>query len=269
MKWSRAHTLVAGIGLIALTNAVALLGVVYNRSGEPSAVLRLTRREVPMSWVSYDNRENSGISLRFVWRPYGREPDWFDKAKLQALGFDTSVSAFDTRSEERYDKQLPREVLLVLEQDGPAHRRELELAKENSDREEAKSAASPGDKRLGENAKRARQALEKERNEDSRLFVVDAGLDPAALRAKYPDAASYAIVRGQARPGRYYSGRDKLYGVVEGLSVSEINVPVALHGVVGRPARNGEVEPREQPPFDAAVAFGKRLEPWITSAAKK
>jgi len=268
MKWSRAHTVAAGIGLIALTNTVALLGVLYNRSGEASAVLRLTQREVPMSWVSYDNRENSGISLRFDRRPYDREPDWFDKAKLEALGFDTSVSAFDTRSEERYDKQLPREVLLVLEQDGPAYRRELELAKENSEREEAKAASRPGDERLRENARRAREVLEKERNESSRLFVVDAGLDPAALRAKYPDAARYAIVRGQVRPARVYMSQ-KLYGVVEGLSVSEINVPFAMRGVVGTAPQDGDVERRNQLPFDATVAFGRRLEPWIVSAAKK
>jgi hypothetical protein len=40
MKWSRAHTLVAGFGLLALTNTVALVGVAWNRAGE-DAKLRL------------------------------------------------------------------------------------------------------------------------------------------------------------------------------------------------------------------------------------
>ena len=35
MTWSRKYTLVAGLGLIAMTNAIALFGVVYNRSGAP------------------------------------------------------------------------------------------------------------------------------------------------------------------------------------------------------------------------------------------
>ena len=35
MTWSRSLTLIAGIALIAVTNAVALLGVWYNRGGEP------------------------------------------------------------------------------------------------------------------------------------------------------------------------------------------------------------------------------------------
>ncbi|MFL6653087.1 MAG: DUF4824 family protein, partial [Sulfurifustaceae bacterium] len=52
IAWSRKRTLLAGIALIAATNAVALVGVAYNRSGEPSSVLKLTERELalPYSW---------------------------------------------------------------------------------------------------------------------------------------------------------------------------------------------------------------------------
>jgi hypothetical protein len=82
-------------------------------------------------------------------------------------------------------------------------------------------------------------------------------------------SARYAIVRGKVRPATYYSSREKLYGIVEGLGVGEVNVPLALRGVVAGEARHNEVEPRDRTPFDATVAFGRRLEPWIISAAKK
>ena len=44
MNWSRMHTTIAGVGLIVVVNAVALLGAAYNRSGEPESVLRLSER---------------------------------------------------------------------------------------------------------------------------------------------------------------------------------------------------------------------------------
>jgi len=68
MTWSRKHTLLAGLGLIALTNAIALSGVVYNRSGDPEATLRLTQRELRTPYRWYGNRENSGLALSLVWR---------------------------------------------------------------------------------------------------------------------------------------------------------------------------------------------------------
>lgn len=282
MNWSRTHTLIAGIGLIGLTNAVALVGVVYNRSGEPGAVLRLTQRELQLPSIFYGNRENSGITLRLFWRlpdersyrvqyyaPYAGMPTWLDKVKLEALGFDTSVSAYDSRSRERYEKQLPREVLLVLEQDGPAYRRSLELATKYSADQEAKLVSNPGDKNLAQFAKNAREAQERETRQNSRLFVVDAGLESTALRAKYPDGARYAIVRGQVRPTMYGRSQEKFGGYIDGLSIDEVNVPFALRDVFAGTRQVNDGEQGDKAPFEATVAFGKRFEPWMTSAVKK
>jgi len=68
MTWSLKHTLISGLGLIALTNAVALVGVTYNRSGEPEAKLSLTQRELRTPYRWYGNRENSGLALSLIWR---------------------------------------------------------------------------------------------------------------------------------------------------------------------------------------------------------
>jgi hypothetical protein len=51
-----------------LTNAVALIGVAHNRSGDPDSVLVLTRRELQMPYRWWRVRENSGIDLRLLWR---------------------------------------------------------------------------------------------------------------------------------------------------------------------------------------------------------
>ena len=288
MKWSRTHTLIAGLGLLALTNAVALVGAAYNRSGEPEAKLRLTQRELQTPYRWYGNRENSGLALSLIWRVLnepsteteiynwryagtGGTPAWLDKAKMEALGFDTSAPAAssDLRGRIRYEKQLPREVLLVLEVDGPTYQRSLALAKQYVARAEAKLASSPGDKNLGTRVNNAREALEWETDRNSRLFVVDAGLEPVALRAKYPDATRYAIVRGQVRPEIFGRNSEKVRGFVSGLSIESINVPFALRDVFGSAAQLNNIDQRNKAPFETTVAFGKQLEPWITTAAKK
>jgi hypothetical protein len=286
MTWSRAHTVIAGLGLVALTNAVALVGVVYNRSGEPESKVSLTQRELRTPYRSYGNRENSGLALSLVWRVLNEEsiatqfyawryagiggtPAWLDKARMQALGFDTSAHSIDSdsRGRARYEKQLPREVLLVLELDGPAYRRSLELATQYAARDEAKLAAFPADKELDTRAKNARESVEWETNRNSRLFVVDAGLESAVLRAKYPDASRYAIVRGKVRLVSFDTKSGGM-GYISGLSIESINVPFALREVFGSAALIGDAD-QNRAPFAATVAFGRRLEPWITAAAKK
>jgi len=285
MTWSRKYTLVAGLGLIALTNAIALFGVVYNRSGAPEATLRLTQRELRTPYRWYGGRENSGLALSLVWRVLnerspeiqiygyvgtGGTPAWLDKAKMEALGFDVSAPAAysDLRRQIRYEKQLSREVLLVLEMDGPAYRRSLELATQYLAREEAKRASSPGDKNLDSRVKNVREALEREASRNSRLFVVDAGLELSALRAKYPDTSRHAIVHGQVRLVSFDTPSGGT-GYISGLSIESINVPFALRDVFGGAAQVVEVDQRNRAPFEATVAFGKRFEPWITAAAKK
>jgi len=284
MTWSRKYTLVAGLGLIALTNAIALFGVVYNRSGAPEATLRLTQRELRTPYRWYGGRENSGLALSLVWRVLnerspeiqiygyvgtGGTPAWLDKAKMEALGFNTSAAAASSdRSRMRYEKQLPREVLLVLELEGPAYQRSLELATQYLAREEAKRASSPGDKNLDSRVKNVREALERETSGNSRLFVVDAGLEPSALRAKYPDTSRHAIVRGQVRLVSFDTPSGGI-GYVSGLSIGSINVPFALRDVFGGATLVVDFDQRNRAPFEATVAFGKRFEPWITVAAKK
>jgi uncharacterized protein DUF4824 len=281
----RSHTLAAGAALLALTNAVALGGALWNRSGEAGSELRLSQRELNRAGAWYGSRENSGISLGLRWRVLAEEqmrtqfisygygysggaPGWLDKAKMEALGFDTSLAApYSERARTRYEKQLPREVLLVLELDGPAYRRALELTAQRAAREQARPVV-PGDRVDEQRRKTARDSLEWETSRSSRLFVVDAGLDGAALRARYPDRSRHAVVRGEVRPQASGVGAGQAAGYVAGVSVASINVPLRLRKVFAD-AEMSEYAAVPGTPLEATVAWGRRLEPWLVEAARK
>ena len=284
-KWTRTHTLVAGTVLILATNAVALLGVAYNR-GEAESTLKLTERELhlPYSWGL--EKENSGIALELRWRAlaeeredsyglrtsyenFGREPDWLDKAKLTALGFDVSKPEDTPQGRMHYDKLLPKEVLLVLEFDGPAHGNALARAQQQLQKEAALLKTNPGKKEFVEREKNAKRELYQEERINSRLFVIDAGHDAASLRAKYSDRQRYAIVRGQIQPRLVeIDHKPKLTAYISGISITQINVP-ALYRRIFEPLQQSARTNRYDAavsPYKVTVAFGKRLEPWITEA---
>lgn len=274
MKWQRRQSILAGFALIALTNAVALGGAVYNRSGPPESTLQLTEREftVPYSWTG--SRENSGLKLKLEWRVlppdrgkqdlypgyyHGGSAVWLDAPKMASLGFDVSLPepGRDARAS-RDRRQLPREVLLVLELDGPAYQEALERVTRAAGEQEAKAERE-------EDRKRIQQTLLYETRHASRLFAVDVGLDLTELRNKYPDRSRYAIVRGQVRLDRYADTGPA--GRIVQLNIDEILVPMemraALEGVRYRPLSGARNETDKG--FDAQVAFGKRLEPWLVS----
>lgn len=257
--WTRGHTLAAGLLLIVGTNAVVLGGVAYNRGGEPEAALPLTERElqIPGSWGL--RTENSGLDLRLQWRlpparadvsdyghgGYGGGASWLDGAKLAELGFDMTVAPDQRGAERHYTKQLAREVLIVLELDGPAHQAAIERARERASRDKATKADT--------------ELLAAEIERHSRLFAVDAGIGRGALRAKYPDRARYAIVPGKVRLGYWGADAERTpRGYVSELSVPALNVPLEMRGAVTRGGR-----------YTATVAFGGRLEPWLVAVGAR
>jgi hypothetical protein len=250
-NWTRKHTLIIGLALILMTNAVALLGVYWNRAGEPESQLALTQRELQQNygWGMY--HENSGVTLRIVWRVPTEQRSWnVNPPKEMQSNFRWA------------SRQLSREVLLVLELDGPAFQKSLQQAQQFADEQDAKLAARPNDKSLQQIAKAAHDQARMEEDSNSRLFAVDAGLDLDDLREQYPDRNRYAIVRAQVRPS-YLSGLDKFTGNIDKLSIDEINVPYEFHSAfdtrVG-PATTGQKSGN----WTFEVDFGQRLEPWIT-----
>ena len=280
MKLTPRNTLAAGALLILLANAVALIGVYLNRSGEAESRLALSQRELTMPWGWGIAKENSGLAVSLNWRVIdpsvgefggygfsGGTPDWLDETRMAALGFDTSLPAEGTFGRRRFERQLPREVILVLELAGPAWQQAVERARQNAARHEAASLANVGSKEFAEKAKRAQEQLKREEISNSRLFAIDAGLDVAALRARYPDRGHYLILKGTVRPRlATHEKKTRVTGYVSALAVTQINVPHALRPVLEPALRKHKRTADDPAPhFDAVIVVGQRLEPWIES----
>jgi hypothetical protein len=280
------YGLIAGLSIIALANAVALGGVAWNRSGEPESVLKLTERELMQPYGSFFDRERGGVEFVINWRVlpsdpllgrypgnYG-SPEWFDEAKLKELGFNVTRPRAPDRRGRYYDRQLPREALIVLEFDGPTWPKAAELARQAAEKELAASAGKPDH---GARAKNAAETIKREETRNSRLFAVDAGLDGAALRAKYPDRTRYAIVTGKVRPVQSVKG-EKLQGYIAEIHNTRVNVPREMMpggpasfrlppSAIRHPAET--TVPADGPAFEATIAFGRRFEPWLVEARKR
>jgi hypothetical protein len=279
LTWSRNRTLIAGLALIGLTNAVALGGVAWNRSGAPESELKLSQRELWETYSGRYDRENSVLLLR--WRVLSQEHplgyydshsgalEWLDEAKLAALGFDVSKQLDPARESRRQRRLLPREALIVLELDGPAAQKALERARERLAQETAKGDAEK-DKKDMNRLKMAAEALRSEETLNSRLFAVDAGPDAAALRAKYPDRSRYAIVRGKIRaypPAAGALEKDRRWrGYLESLDSSRINLSLEFREAAGLATRTLPASGTGTR-LEVTVAFGKRFEPWVTALA--
>jgi hypothetical protein len=237
--------------------------------------------------------ENSGLNLRLQYRVetvrnsrltdvaeedtvsgYGNfgAIAWLDRDKLAALGFDVPTPPTGAYGDTQYARMLGRDVLLVFEMDGPAHDRALQAARDRLALREREIAADPGREGIAQRLQSARQRLQIEEQEASRLFIVDAGLDETTLRQRYADRTHYAIVHGNVRPFVIRDGASaKIYGVVTAVRCESINVPLQFRATVPiqeppKVISMGSARAEKIPPFTMQVAFGNHLEPWIMSA---
>ncbi|MBN8450090.1 MAG: DUF4824 family protein [Candidatus Accumulibacter sp.] len=277
--WTRARTLAAGATLIVLTNAAALAGAFLNRNAEAESRTTLSERELALPYGGYRQAENSGLALQLNWRVldenpdhwdhgyarHGGQPAWLDAAHLATLGFDTTAGAATSEARQRFTRQLPRQVLLLLELEGPTWQQAVSRARENAARQTAAAAANPDSEQFAKQAEAGRARVAIEETHASRLFVIDAGLDADALRRRYPDRSRHLIVRGSVRPAeRGQDGDHHLAGHISQIAIAQVNVPFALRPVL-EPLRNAPrpVPDQQAPRYEVQLAIGQRLEPWI------
>jgi hypothetical protein len=266
-QWSRTRALLVGVALIVVTNAVVLAGVAYNRSSEPEAVLQLSERELGLRNWSWPANENSSIDLHLEWRVASDESwyrglHWLQPAQLQELGFQISGNLKNDEEAQRLSRQPSRSAWLVLEHDGPSYQASLDRARKAVKKPERCAQINPGNEECEKELSAARERLDDEERTNSRLFVVDAGLDEDALRARYPDRQHYVLARG--RLSVYVQGTpERLIAAVDEIDVNAIRVPFEYREIV-EPfmEREGYYKKRE-PRFAATVNFGRRFEPWI------
>lgn len=277
-----------GLGIIVAANFVALIGVQYNGIGPAQSVLRLSDREIRLPYTGDADRENTGLSLSLSWCVlpaedrvefstsvemgcFERQPIWLDSAKLASLGFDVDVDPRVAAARRYYNRQLPKPALLVLELAGEAYDSTIAAARDKVNAEEAAAASLPDSVALQRRAKTARDRFERLERESSRLFVVDAGNDLAGLRAKHPDRERIAVVQGSVRPRVTGSTTVRVGGEIDILGADVINVPREFRAVFDSLPRGRSVRAprRATTPIEVAVAFGKRMEPWIRSAERR
>lgn len=265
-----------GFVIVAAANIAVLSGVAVNRSGQPECQITLSERELQLPYTIH--KENSGLALRLTWRVIGKDDDeysgtstwnspvWFDAGKLEELGFkiqDRLNSSGDTAFDR---KILPKEVFVVLENDGEPYREAVRRAESALAREEGLLKFNAQDKNLREKHKRADERLQRERTAESRLFAIDVGLDPEELRKKYSDRTRFILARGKVQP-RYNWDKKKqeVSGYISELSVAHIHVPLEhrqiLDSIVARDKSKGKTF--DPPRFEVKLAYGSRLEPWV------
>ena len=276
---NRIKVLALGLGIIVVTNLVALGGVAYNRSGQPDAVVELTERELGLPYNYGINRENTGLQLRIQCRAedaneynysYGNcsgSPAWLDQAKMIELGFELEPWSEEMERRWGYRSELSRQVYVVLEFDGPAYQRTV--AKAEADLKDAKelAASNPGREEFTRRVQGAQERLDTELVQSSRLFLVDAGADMQALRTRYGDAAKFVIMRALVYPFlRGEKDDTKWWGTISQLVADRVNVPLEHRTTLGNVEVFRGVGIKALPPrYAVTLAFGKRAEPWVLS----
>lgn len=262
--------------MIVLGNGVALTGIYYNRGGEPDANITLTQRELRLPYYSGFIRENSGLSFTVEWRvandnlnyaSHWNYPNWLDETKLKDLGFDTNIPKTASQADTQYDKMLPREVYVVLEYNGPTSLAHLKRVRDNLKQQQQLVEENPTDPEHRSDLKQAEAALDNEENSFSHLFAIDAGVDKGELRQKYPNRGMYIIAAAQIRIifiAKNKTSPPRLGGQIQALSIDSITAPYAIRRQLEPYLANNAYTARQNIKYDVSVAYGKRLEPWIT-----
>jgi Domain of unknown function (DUF4824) len=249
-------SLAAGVAIILIANAFALVHAARNRTGNPEAEMTLTNRELVLySTAISDKDEDSGVTLNLRWTtaedyyppiPGTAVPPLFNQQKLSQMGFDCSVSPASDKAVRFYQRQRGRPVFIALEYDGQAWRDLFEAY-----RRAAEQRAAAGVK---EDPDFWRQK--------SHLVVIDADRDATALRNRYPNRSSVVIVPGTVRIFLAQQNPAQIDGRIE-------QIPSAIH--VPRPFsdgfRNWNLEKKKQGDagYSVRVRFGSALEPWVAA----
>jgi hypothetical protein len=217
--------------LVVVSNVAAWRVAALNRSGEPEAVLVLTERELQLP---AKQAENTALSLRLVfdrWRERGdtvvREAGWFDRAKLQSIGFDCR-RAVTAESADYYRTRPPRTTFAALEF-GEGASLDSRLSVVDVDNDAA--------------------ALRQRHPDRRRVAIVEAT----------------AVIRHVSNPGQPPFLMGRVTSVLPPEINVPREWRGALEGLQSDAQAGTWPPPQHEPRFRVTVTWGKRLEPWITN----
>jgi hypothetical protein len=240
--------------VVIVANAIALSGAAWNRTGQPRATVVLTERELALAST---DPEDSGIALRLDSKLDDAE-SWLNEEKLEALGFDCSIPTTAETAQQHFARQIARQAWAVLEYDGPAYRKWV--ARRDQEIEELEATA-PNPEQVEER----RRTLEDQKLTSSRLFVVDAGIDPASLRERYPDRRRFIIlpavidIRFPAIPTD--AGNGEPVRPRGNIRVLTRQIHVSLPHV----SFFDELTSTPVPRYRVTLNVGRRYEPWVVA----
>ncbi len=272
-QWLQWGLFALALVLLVAVNGVLLLRVSDNRSGEAQARLWLTERELSKTqWLPL---ENSGVDLRLRWRTLSRlengvdddMPPWLSGKKLEELGF---VFANGLPPDDYRAKPQPeRQVVVVLEYNGPAYIEAVRRAERALERLEEMSRSSAGaEDKPGQSSRlQAKKRIRSEEGEMSRLFVIDAGTDMQQLVNSYRHPGRYLFARAVVQLHyREENGRLWAYGRLQGLNPERIHLPLAQRRLVERFIGDETRSKQEAnlPRYEVELVYGSHGYPWIS-----
>lgn len=238
----RLFLIITAAAIVVISTLWVTLSARLNRNEAPGGTVELTERELGLPPAMGDS---TALLLDLKWRAPSsiarntRSPDWLTTGKLTELGFDCRVPVTSPIARDHYDATPPILVFLVLEYEGQASKTALPDSHLNT-----------------------------------RLLVIDAGLDPQSLRAKFPDLARHIITRGvisiqykdRSMEDRSPLPEPRLGGWINSIVPGQIFVPPPFSQSLQALRRKGPLhgnKAAEEPRFVVTVSWGSRYEPWV------
>ena len=271
------NMMMAAVLLLVLTNVVVLTGVAYNRAGEPVASLDLTERELSVRKTYSDIDENSGTALSVNWRNLDSDKDldnayrqyntpaWLNEKKLLELGFDIE-GLKNAKSDNQYNfDAATADVILVLEYQGNGYKQAIDIAERQLARLSAKKNQLNKEE-FDEKIKWNQEKLDELKVSETRLYVIDAGLDQQTLVRQYEGRTNILFAHGEISVNM---ADKQLAGHIRELYIPEVYVPLPYSeqlSVLTKDRAYSEYGEKVIPPrYQVRLNIGKRLEPWIDS----
>jgi hypothetical protein len=247
--------------ILIISNLVILFRVYLSHSSPPTTQITLTQRELRLP---YKNKQDSSIYLRISYRVsttdtscYNQNnPKWLDTKLLKKLGFN-----IDQYTDLKYNKTImPRKVFVVLQYGGVNYKNLLKNAKERVLKHQLLYEKNKNNKSYKQHYEDAKIDLQNEQLYRSKLFVIDAGLNPKKLRQKYDDDQKFIIVGAIVSIYRYHNTKNKkkFYGFIKKLLIPKIYVPQKYHYIFDYKTKN-------KLKYEVQLNYTNLYEPYIKS----
>jgi len=174
----------------------------------------------------------------------------------------------NARSDNQYNYDAATaDVILVLEYQGDSYKQAIDIAERRLARLSAKKDQLTKEE-LDEKIKWHSEKLDELKVSETRLYVIDAGLDQQALVRKYKGRNNTLFAHGEISVNL----ADKLVtGHIRELYIPEVHVPLPyseqLSDLTKDRAYSEYGEKVIPPRYQVRLNIGKRLEPWIDSVS--